>query len=154
MWCDIIIVKYELIGELPMSPPKIELLSDIEYSVMEIFWDLDKPLTNPELQAEHLARHPNGIKTIHNITSRLANKGYIKEDSIIKAGNRFAQRYVASISALQYLEHQMKKNIILKKHPERIAVELFANIIDNENIDDSTLNKMQHILEQRKNLNV
>lgn len=99
----------------------MELLSKTEYAVMEIFWDRAEPITNHEVQMEYLRRYPEGIKTVHNITSRLLKKGYIKEGVVVKIKKRFAQKFAVVVLAEEYLRLQITRSYALKKNPDKAA---------------------------------
>lgn len=126
----------------------MELLSETEYAVMEIFWENGEPITNQEVQEEYLRRNPDGIKTVHNITSRLLKKGYIKEDVVVKIKKRFAQKFAVAVSAVEYLQLQLMQNYAFKKEPDTVATALFAHLVKDEIISKEAIEQMKEILSE------
>lgn len=129
---------------------KNTLLSHTELVVMETLWEAERPLTNPEISELAKGTGWKGMKTVNTITRRLLEKGLIHEGAIVKNKGAFAQQYIPSVSAKEYLENQIMGNKIFNQKSNQMIPALFSAMLANQEVDQETISEMENILKEYK----
>ena len=129
---------------------KGNMLSYTEWVVMETLWEADRPLTNPEIYELSGKEGWQGTRTVNAITKRLAKRGTIKEGNVVKKAKAFAQEYVPTITAEEYLERQITESKKFQNHPDEVILTLFPVMINKQKIDNETLLELENIIQEYK----
>lgn len=76
-------------------------LPDSELEVMQIIWDLNRPVDRKDIEEQLYKKHRIAVTTLLTLLSRLAERGFI---SIEKNGKR--SKYTALVEKKDYLSEQ------------------------------------------------
>lgn len=119
-------------------------LPDSELEIMMIIWELDRPVTRPEIEAGLDAGRKLSPTTILSFLSRLQEKGFLE---VQKAGKNNV--YIALIDRDSYMRSESRN--ILKRLYRNSAKNFLAALYYGEQLSEEELNELEdYISEKRK----
>jgi predicted transcriptional regulator len=124
-------------------------LTKNEQEIMELLWEEDRPLSRSEITELSVYRSWKK-SSIHILLNSLLNKGAIKVDGFVRTGKNYGRTYFAAISPEEYHIMQFKQGDNYLKSKSSAITNLFSTLIQDEDIDDDTLDKLEKILQNRK----
>lgn len=119
-------------------------LPDSELEIMMIIWDLDKPVTRSEIEAQLCQERTLSPTTILSFLSRLQEKGFLE---VQKSGKNNV--YIARIDRQSYT--QMESKSILKRLYQNSAKNFLAALYDGDSLSEEDLKELEdYITVKRK----
>jgi len=82
-------------------------LSPREQAILQDLWDSEKPLTSPELMANHPDLFEYGPQ-LHNTINTLLDRGFIKVVGLVISGKKNARQFGASYDEADFLKKKAK----------------------------------------------
>ena len=119
-------------------------LPDSELEIMMIIWDLDKPVTRTEIEAQLNQDRKLSPTTILSFLSRLQEKGFLE---VQKSGKNNV--YIALIDKQSYM--QMESKSILKRLYQNSAKNFLAALYDGNSLSEEEIKELEdYITTKRK----
>lgn len=119
-------------------------LPDSELEIMMIIWDLGKPVTRFEIEAQMDHNRKLSPTTILSFLSRLQEKGFL---DVQKSGKNNV--YIALVDKEKYLQAESRS--ILKRIYKNSARNFIAALYDGDSLSDEELKELEdYISEKRK----
>lgn len=119
-------------------------LPDSELEIMMIIWDLDRPVTRVEIEAQLDQERRLSPTTILSFLSRLQEKGFLE---VQKSGKNNV--YIALIDKQSYM--QMESKSILKRLYQNSAKNFLAALYDGDSLSEDDLKELaDYITVKRK----
>lgn len=119
-------------------------LPDSELEIMMIIWDLGKPVTRFEIEAQMDRNRKLSPTTILSFLSRLQEKGFL---DVQKSGKNNV--YIALVDKEKYLQAESRN--ILKRIYKNSARNFIAALYDGDSLSDEELKELEdYISEKRK----
>lgn len=119
-------------------------LPDSELEIMMIIWDLDRPVTRVEIEAQLGQERRLSPTTILSFLSRLQEKGFLE---VQKSGKNNV--YIALIDKQSYM--QMESKSILKRLYQNSAKNFLAALYDGDSLSEDDLKELaDYITVKRK----
>ena len=112
-------------------------LTKKENEIMEIIWNIDKPLTAAEIQT----RTDMSIYSVQQILLRLLSKNFISVAGIKQNKKAFARQYTAMVSEADYI-------LAFINNP-KIEIQLASNLI-TKSTDLQTINQLEKLIELKR----
>ena len=123
---------------------EMKRLPDSELEIMMIIWDLDKPVTRFEIEAQMDQDRRLSPTTVLSFLSRLQEKGFL---AVQKSGKNNV--YIALIDQEIYM--QAESRIILKRIYMNSARNFIAALYDGDSLSDEEMKELEdYISEKRK----
>ncbi len=122
-------------------------LTKNEQEVMELMWTQDRALSRSEII--DLSTERSWKKSsVHILLNSMLNKGAIKVDGYVRTGKNYGRTYSAAVTREEYQVIQLKHRMpFMTKTP---AITDIVSALITENIDDETLEKLEAILQARR----
>ncbi len=76
-------------------------LSPNEFKIMQLLWQMDRPLSRPEI-IEMVPERDWNPNSIHLILNNMIEKGVIRVDGMTRCGRGYGRTYAATMSNLEY----------------------------------------------------
>lgn len=125
-------------------------LTENEVEVMRILWNAKEPLTKTEItNLCHSGLWSKG--STHSIINNLMKKNVLKVDGIKPTTKNFARTFKPIISLDEYLLNDIKNSYELKN--AKYAKFLFAALLDVNKEDESLIEELEKMLDERKRKN-
>lgn len=112
-------------------------LTKKENEIMEIIWNMEKPLTAAEIQT----KTDMSIYSVQQVLLRLLTKKFVSVVGIKQNKKAFARQYEAIISEADYISAFINN--------PKTEIELASNLI-NKSTDLQTIEQLEKLLETRK----
>lgn len=114
-------------------------LPDSELEIMMIIWDMDKPVTRSEIEAQLNHERKLSPTTILSFLSRLQEKGFLE---VQKSGKNNV--YIARIDKPSYM--QMESRSILKRLYQNSAKNFLAALYDGNSLSEDELRELEEYI--------
>lgn len=124
-------------------------LTKNEQEIMDLLWSQDKALSRSEI-IELSAERSWKKSSIHILLNSLLEKGAIKVEGFVKTGKNYGRTYSASVTQEEYQIMQFKQGANYLKSKSSAITGLVSALVQNEDIDSETLDKLEAILKERK----
>lgn len=119
-------------------------MPDSELEIMMIVWELDKPVTRFEIEAQMEDERKLSPTTILSFLSRLQEKGFLE---VRKSGKNNV--YIALIDKESYMQAESRN--ILKRLYKNSAKNFIAALYDGDGLSEEELRELaDYISEKRK----
>jgi predicted transcriptional regulator len=127
------------------TDPMEDLLGPLEQDVMEVVWDLGEA-TVRDVHERLVAQRKIAYTTVMTTMTRLAAKGLLARDT-----GSLAHRYRPAIARDVYGRSTVASVLgwLVDRYPEPAASYL-AEVVGDD-VDDATLYRLRHAVEQRRN---
>lgn len=123
---------------------EMKRLPDSELEIMMIIWDLDKPVTRFEIEAQMDQGRRLSPTTVLSFLSRLQEKGFL---AVQKSGKNNV--YIALIDQESYMQAESRS--ILKRIYRNSARNFIAALYDGDSLSDEEMKELEeYISEKRK----
>ncbi len=122
-------------------------LTKNEQEVMELMWTQDRALSRSEI-IELSTERSWKKSSVHILLNSMLNKGAIKVDGYVRTGKNYGRTYSAAVTREEYQVIQLKYGMpFMTKTP---AITDIVSALITEDIDDETLEKLEAILQARR----
>lgn len=124
----------------------IFILTKNELEILELMWKQNKPLTRTEI-INHSPERSWKASSIHILLNKLLEKEAIIVDGFTKTGKNYGRTFSPSLSQEEY------QKMLLKQQYKNFNLSLGAfisTLIEEEELDDSTLEELQDLLNKRR----
>ena len=111
-------------------------LPDSELEIMMIIWDLDKPVTRFEIEAQMDQSRKLSPTTVLSFLSRLQEKGFL---AVQKSGKNNV--YIALVDKEDYVQAESRS--ILKRVYKNSAKNFIAALYDGNSLSDEELKELE-----------
>lgn len=118
-------------------------LPDSELEIMMIIWELDRPVTRFEIEAELEEERKLSPTTILSFLSRLQEKEFL---AVEKAGKNNLYRPLIEKDA--YMQKESKS--ILKRMYQNSAKNFLAALYDGDNLSQEELKELEDYISQKR----
>ncbi len=120
-----------------------------EQEVMELLWTQDRALSRSEI-IELSTERSWKKSTIHILLNGLLEKGAIKVDGFVKTGKNYGRTFSAAITQEEYQIMQFKQGTNYIKSKSSAIAGLVSALVEDEDIDSETLDRLEAILQERR----
>lgn len=122
-------------------------LTKNEQEVMELMWTQDRALSRSEI-IELSTERSWKKSSVHILLNSMLSKGAIKVDGYVRTGKNYGRTYSAAVTREEYQVIQLKHRMpFMTKTP---AITDIVSALITEDIDDETLEKLEAILQARR----
>jgi len=124
-------------------------LTDREYKVVSIIWSEGRGLTSEEIYT----LFPNSAlkqSALHPTINGLLKKDMIYVESMVQSGRTYARIFNTTMTMEEYHSRQIKDEHSYMREKEKKLPGLFAALIDDDDIHQDTLAKLEKLIEERK----
>lgn len=118
-------------------------LPDSELEIMMIIWDLDKPVTRPEIEERMEQGRKLSPTTVLSFLSRLQEKGFLH---VQRAGK--SNVYVALVDKDSYMQAESKS--ILKRIYQNSAKNFLAALYDGNSLTEEDLQELEDYISAKR----
>lgn len=124
-------------------------LTKNEQEVMELLWTQDRALSRSEIIELSIERSWKK-STIHILLNSLLDKGAIIVDGFVKTGKNYGRTYSAAVTQEEYQIMQFRQGSNYIKSKSSAITSLVSALVQDEDIDIETLDRLEAILKERK----
>lgn len=125
------------------------LLTKNEQEVMYLLWAQDRALSRSEI-IELSTERSWKKSTIHILLNGLLEKGTIKVEGFVKTGKNYGRTYSAAITQEEYQIMQFKQGTNYSKSKSSALIGLVSALVQDEDIDRDTIERLEAILKEQK----
>jgi len=122
-------------------------LTKNEQEVMELMWTQGRALSRSEI-IELSTERSWKKSSVHILLNSMLNKGAIKVDGYVRTGKNYGRTYSAAVTPEEYQVIQLKHRMPFT--PKTSAITDIVSALIMEDIDDETLEKLEAILQARR----
>ena len=114
-----------------------------------MLWSQARGLTAGEINT--LAKNKTWKEaSIHLILNRMLDRSLIVVDGMFKSGKTYGRTFKAAITPEEYSLMQIKQNALFFKDKHTSITNLCASLIDSDEINIETINKIEELLRKKK----
>lgn len=124
-------------------------LTKNELQVMELMWLQGKPLSRSEIIRLSKERSWKD-SSIHILLNSLLKKRAIRVDGFVKTGRNYGRTFSPMITHEEYQVMQFKQSANYLKSKSLAITSLVSTLIEDSDIDNETLERLEAILHARK----
>ncbi len=124
-------------------------LTKNEQEVMELMWTQGRALSRSEI-IELSTERSWKKSSIHILLNSLLEKGAIKVDGFVKTGKNYGRTYSATVTQEEYQIMQFKQGSNYIKSKSSAIASLVSTLVEDEDIDNETLDRLEAILQERR----
>lgn len=124
-------------------------LTKNEQEIMELLWAEGRALSRSEI-IELSPKRSWKKSTIHILLNSLLEKGAIKVDGFVKTGKNYGRTYSAAVTPEEYQIMQFKQGANYLKSKSSAIASLVSTLIQDEDIDSDTLDRLEAILREQR----
>lgn len=124
-------------------------LTKNELQIMELMWAKDRALSRSEI-IELSPERSWKDSSIHILLNSLLGKGAIKVDGYVKTGKNYGRTFSPSITQEEYQIMQFKQSTNYLKSKSSAIACLVSALIQDDEIDSETLERLEAILQARR----
>lgn len=124
-------------------------LTKNEQEIMDLLWSQDKALSRSEI-IELSTERSWKKSSIHILLNSLLEKGAIRVEGFVKTGKNYGRTYSASVTQEEYQIMQFKQGANYLKSKSSAITGLVSALVQNEDIDNDTLDRLEAILQTRR----
>lgn len=121
-------------------------LSPNEFKIMQLLWQMDRPLSRPEI-IEMVPERDWNPNSIHLILNNMIEKGVIRVDGMTRCGRGYGRTYAATMSNLEYGAAVLREATPDLSDEERV-LGILPLLLDEKNASD-TLAKLKALLKAK-----
>jgi predicted transcriptional regulator len=121
-------------------------LSPNEFKIMQLLWQMDRPLSRPEI-IEMVPERDWNPNSIHLILNNMIEKGVIRVDGMTRCGRGYGRTYAATMSNLEYGAAVLREATPDLSDEERV-LGILPLLLDGKNASD-TLAKLKALLKAK-----
>ncbi len=127
-------------------------LTKNEKEIMNLLWIQNRPLSRSEI-IQFSKERTWKASSIHILLNQLLKKGAIKVDGFIKTGKNYGRTFAAAITQEEYQIIQFKENFRTFSTKPSAFVNFVSTLVQDEEIDDETLDRLEAILQAKRSNN-
>jgi len=124
-------------------------LTKNEKEVMELLWEQGMALSRSEIIELSIERSWKK-SSIHILLNSLLEKGAIKVDGYVRTGKNYGRTYSAAVTPEEYHIIQFKQGANYLKSKSSAIAGLVSALVQDEDIDNETLDRLEAILQARR----
>lgn len=124
-------------------------LTKNEQEIMDLLWSQDKALSRSEI-IELSTERSWKKSSIHILLNSLLEKGAIRVEGFVKTGKNYGRTYSAAVTQEEYQIMQFKQGANYLKSKSSAITGLVSALVQNEDIDNDTLDRLEAILQTRR----
>lgn len=124
-------------------------LTKNEQEIMELMWEQNRALSRSEI-IELSTERSWKKSSIHILLNSLLDKGAIKVDGFVKTVKNYGRTYSAAVTPEEYQIMQFKQGANYLKSKSSAITGLVSALVQDEDIDSDTLDRLESILKERK----
>ncbi len=128
---------------------KLFILTKNEMEVMELLWSKGRALSRSEI-IELSTERSWKKSTIHILLNGLLEKGAIKVEGFARTGKNYGRTYSSAVTSEEYFIMQFKQSAYYRKYKSSAITGFLSELIQDEDIDNETLEEILAILKTRK----
>ncbi len=128
---------------------KLFILTKNEMEVMELLWSKVRALSRSEI-IELSTERSWKKSTIHILLNGLLEKGAIKVEGFARTGKNYGRTYSSAVTSEEYFIMQFKQSAYYRKYKSSAITGFLSELIQDEDIDNETLEEILAILKTRK----
>lgn len=128
---------------------KLFILTKNEMEVMELLWSKGRALSRSEI-IELSTERSWKKSTIHILLNGLLEKGAIKVEGFARTGKNYGRTYSSTVTSEEYFLMQFKQSAYYRKYKSSAITGFLSELIQDEDIDNETLEEILAILKTRK----
>ncbi len=128
---------------------KLFILTKNEMEVMELLWSKGRALSRSEI-IELSTERSWKKSTIHILLNGLLEKGAIKVEGFARTGKNYGRIYSSAVTSEEYFIMQFKQSAYYRKYKSSAITGFLSELIQDEDIDNETLEEILAILKTRK----
>lgn len=128
---------------------KLFILTKNEMEVMELLWSKGRALSRSEI-IELSTERSWKKSTIHILLNVLLEKGAIKVEGFARTGKNYGRTYSSAVTSEEYFIMQFKQSAYYRKYKSSAITGFLSELIQDEDIDNETLEEILAILKTRK----
>ncbi|HAQ40097.1 MAG TPA: hypothetical protein DCM73_04195 [Clostridiales bacterium] len=125
-------------------------LTKNEQEIMELLWAEDRALSRSEI-IELSTERSWKKSSIHILLNSLLEKEAIKVNGFIRTGKNYGRTYSAAITQEEYQIMQFKQGTNYINSKSSAITGLISALVQDEDIDNETLDRLETILQERRN---
>ncbi len=125
------------------------VLTDNEFTILQILWAADHSLSRPEILErfpEDQSWNPNSI---HLILNSMIKKGVLTVDGMTKCGQNYGRTYAPTMTQSEYAAAQMVRLTPNFPRGKRL-LGIFAALVDRDGIDTETIDQLEALLDEKR----
>lgn len=124
-------------------------LTKNEQEIMELMWAEDRALSRSEI-IDLSTKRSWKKSSIHILLNSLLGKGAIKVEGFVKTGKNYGRIYSAEVTQEEYQIMQYKQGANYLKSKSSAIAGLVSALVQDEDIDSETLDRLEAILQERR----
>ncbi len=117
--------------------------------MITFLWAQDRALSRSEI-IELSTERSWKKSTIHILLNGLLEKGTIKVEGFVKTGKNYGRTYSAAITQEEYQIMQFKQGTNYSKSKSSALIGLVSALVQDEDIDRDTIERLEAILKEQK----
>lgn len=125
-------------------------LTKNEQEIMDLLWAQDRPLSRSEI-IELSPDRSWKASSIHILLNQMLDKGAIVVDGFVKTGKNYGRTFSAAVSQEKYQVMQFTQSSQYAQSKPSAIVNFVSCLLEDDEIEDETLDKLEVILQKRKN---
>lgn len=128
---------------------KLFSLTKNELEIMDFLWSEGRPLSRSEI-IELPENRSWKASSIHILLNQLLEKEAIQVDGFVKTGKNYGRTFSPLISKDDYQMMQLQNNIDLFQPKGSVLVDLVSSLIQDEEIDEKSINRLEAMLQNKR----
>lgn len=123
-------------------------LSSNEFSILQLLWSVERPLTRPEIleRMPDKAWNPNSI---HLILNNMIKKGVLKVEGVARCGRGYGRTYAPAMTQTEFAALQAMDATPNMAVNDRL-LGVVAALVDKQGVDEKTITELEQMLEEKK----
>jgi len=132
-----------------MVPFSAISLSKNEYEVLTLLWTQNQGVTASEINSCCKNKSWKDA-SIHMILASMIDKGAVIVDGVIRSNRTYGRIFKAAITPEEYSMMQIKQNALFANDSRSSMANLFAHLIDSDEINLETISKIEALIKKKK----
>lgn len=125
------------------------VLTKNEREIMELLWREKRPLSRSEIIALSVNRSWKA-NSIHILLNQLLDKGAIEVNGFVKTGKNYGRTFTAALTEQQYQVMQFRTSSGYARSKASALVNLVSTLVDGEELNEQTLDRLKELLDKKK----
>lgn len=103
------------------------------------------------VEINELFKNKSWVNTsIHLILTSMLDKGALVVDGMVRSGRTYSRIFKAALTPEEYSLMQVKQNTSFAKDKNSAMANLFASLIDSDEINEETIGKIEALIKKKK----
>lgn len=125
-------------------------LTKNEQEIMNLMWETGRPLSRSEI-IELSPDRSWKASSIHILLNQMLDKGAILVDGFVKTGKNYGRTFSAAVSQEKYQVMQFTQSSQYAQSKPSAILNFVSCLLEDDEIENETLDKLEEILQKRKN---